>query len=118
MKKRAARERANREVLYPASLSPADKLCYRAVDILARAQAFIMHRLVKEPVWRSGSGEVRRMCDLDDRHLENIVRMVERDGSDVAESMVSALLNERARRFQKTEEAQRARRAQKEASQP
>lgn len=57
-----------------------------------------------------------KACARADRHLENIVRMIERDGSDVAESMVEALYKERASRFQKMEEAQRARRAEREAS--
>jgi hypothetical protein len=105
------KEKANREILYPSSLSWQDKLCYRAIDLLARAQVLIFERLVQEPVWRSGTGEVRRIRDLHDRHLENIVRMIGRDGLDMEDRLKKALLHEwsarLARQFEQRQEQKR-----------
>lgn len=99
-------ERANRAVQYPASLAWRDKLCYLAIDLPARTQVLILERLVQEPVWRGGTGKVQRIRDLDDSHLENIVRMISRGGRDLfdaEESLKKALLTEWAARLTRRE---------------
>lgn len=114
MSNKRARERANRQIIYPANLSRKDKLGYFVVELLSRMQAFILWRVVKEPVWRSSNGEVRRLVDLHDRHLENILRMVERDGSDVAEHTYAALFAEQSRRNKVKQEQRAQQRAERD----
>jgi hypothetical protein len=92
-------ERANREILVPPELSWQDKLCYRTIEALARLQVLILERCVKEHVWRSGTGKVMRIRDLNDSHLENIVHMINRDGYVIEEHLRKAIFDERVRRW-------------------
>lgn len=79
----AEQERLNREMQYPENLSRRDKFLYDVVRTLGSVQAYILRELIREPVWRSTDGVVRRLRDLDGNHLTNILNMLLRDGTQV-----------------------------------
>lgn len=51
---------------------------YRVSNFLGFLQAIIHHRFIGEPVWRSSDGRITPIKDLEDSHLNNIVRMLQR----------------------------------------
>ena len=55
------------------------RFLYWIVYQLGTLQAFILVVLIREPVWRSHDGRVRRLRDLSDAHLRNAAKRIMRD---------------------------------------
>ena len=68
-------ERANRKTPYPNNLSRRDKFWYNTVALLGTVQALILRHAVDEHIWRSTDGRVRRLKDLGEGHLDNILQL-------------------------------------------
>lgn len=58
--------------------TPKDAFWYWIVGALGAIQAFIIERLIKEPVWRSFDGRVNTPRTMSDRHLSNTIAMLDR----------------------------------------
>lgn len=85
-------EKANREEEKPPGLSAWDQYWYQEVERLAAVQKHILTNIIHERCWRSSDGRVRRLRDIDTRHLFNIVNMLERLGNQP--DMLKAALEE------------------------
>lgn len=57
-----------------------DRLALKLIRLLARAQAWVHWAAFNEPIWVSTDGTVYRYYELDDRHLSNIIKLLERSG--------------------------------------
>lgn len=62
---------------HPASLK--DAFWYWVVGCLGDVQAIIIEKKISKPVWRSFDGRVTTPCMMSDRHLENTVKLLERE---------------------------------------
>lgn len=75
---RARSEFEHRAERFPPKLSRRSRALYGAVELLGRAQAFILTRLLDEPVWRAGDGRVLRIRDMNNSHLANAIQLLRR----------------------------------------
>jgi hypothetical protein len=89
----------NREQRLPKGLSLSDSFWHAVVQALGWTQEKIQEHCIQERVWRDSNGIVRRLGELGDRHLNNIIRMLER--TEDPSKMLPHLYEEQKRRWEK-----------------
>lgn len=74
-----------------------DRIAVVVIRWLARMQAWVHWFAFREPVWVSTDGTPHRYGDLTDRHLRNILKLMERKGEDDS-AVYDRLTDEETRR--------------------
>jgi hypothetical protein len=94
------RESRNRLQALPEGLGVWDRFWYFVLYLLGVVQELIILLCIKEHCWRSQNGKVRTLRQMDDRHLGNSIRMLERTGD--SGQQLTHLYAEQFRRAQET----------------
>ncbi len=74
-----------------------DAFWYAVVALLSGLQVGIISALIRAPIWIGGDNRVYTPRTLDDRHLRNIIRLLEREGEQ-ENPIYPKMLEELARR--------------------